>query len=42
MAVTDAKTKGAKPPVGLGLTDIYRVCDPASLVSRRRGTAGTD
>jgi len=31
MAVTDAKTKGAKPPVGLGLTDIYRVCDPASL-----------
>ena len=31
MAVTDAKTKGAKPPVGLGLSDIYRVCDPASL-----------
>ncbi len=31
MAVTDAKTKGAKPPIGLGLSDIYRVCDPASL-----------
>ena len=31
MAVTGAKTKGTKPPVELGLKDIYRVCDASTL-----------